>query len=148
LVENLKVKNKEITAKSIEAVATTDLLKEVQKTLQQLNPDSLTQKDKRQVKQLNKRIISHLEGDQSWEVFKHNFNLLYSDFFRNIKAEFPELTLPELKLCAFLKMNLTTKEVANRLNLSVRGVETRRYRLRKKFGLPKNVNLIQFIERF
>ncbi|MBK8518387.1 MAG: hypothetical protein IPL55_19520 [Saprospiraceae bacterium] len=61
-----------------------------------------------------------------------------------MKSEFPELTIPDLKLAAYLKMNLSSKEIAPLFNISIRGLENKRYRLRKKLGLPNDFNLSEY----
>ncbi|WP_373921469.1 helix-turn-helix transcriptional regulator, partial [Prolixibacter sp. NT017] len=73
---------------------------------------------------------------------------LMKNFFRRLKNEYPSLTPSDLKLCAYLRLNLATKEIAPLLNISVRGVEIRRYRLRKKLELPQEKNLVEFMMEF
>jgi DNA-binding CsgD family transcriptional regulator len=70
---------------------------------------------------------------------------VHSDFLIRLKEKYPQLNAHELKLCAYLRMNLTSKEIAQLINISVRGVEISRYRLRKKLEIPTEVNLFQFL---
>ena len=70
---------------------------------------------------------------------------MHSDFLADLKNTFPNLSANELKLCAYLRMNLSTKEIAQLMNISVRGVEISRYRLRKKLQIPTEVNLFDFL---
>ena len=70
--------------------------------------------------------------DKDWEQFAVHFDKVHSDFLRTLKALYPALSPHELKLCAYLRMNLSSKEIARLENISVRGVEIGRYRLRKK----------------
>lgn len=77
--------------------------------------------------------------------FETNFNELHEDFFKDILKNYPKLTSKDLKLCSYLKMNLTSKEIAPLMGISVRGVEVHRYRLRKKMGLNKKENLTNFL---
>ncbi|MEO6036999.1 MAG: two-component regulator propeller domain-containing protein, partial [Saprospiraceae bacterium] len=83
-----------------------------------------------------RRIDAHLEGDHDWEIFESTFNRLHDDFFKRLMLRFSDLTPGDMRLAAYLKMNLSSKEIAPLLNISVRGVENKRYRLRKKLGLP------------
>lgn len=83
--------------------------------------------------------------DDSWEHFAHHFDKVHSDFLVLLKKKYPVLTAGELKLCAYLRMNLSNKEIAQLINISVRGVEIARYRLRKKLGLSKEINLFEFL---
>ena len=81
-------------------------------------------------------------------MFEENFDQAHNNFFKRLKKEFPSLTPGDLRLCAYLHMNLTSKEIAPLLNISIRGVEIHRYRLRKKLGLSGDENLVEFILRF
>lgn len=90
---------------------------------------------------LNKSINS----EEDWKMFLIKFEEKHTGFFKKIKKLYPELTAGDLRLCACLKLNLETKEIASLMNLSVRAVENNRYRLRKKMNLDANQNLNEFI---
>lgn len=92
---------------------------------------------------LDRLIETHLSGDKDWEMFETAFNQVHDAFFKKLKAQFPELTPGDLRLAAFLKLNLSSKEIASLLGLSVRGVENKRYRLRKKMGMNEEENLAE-----
>jgi DNA-binding CsgD family transcriptional regulator len=81
--------------------------------------------------------------DKDWEQFAVHFDKVHSDFLQILKAAYPVLSSHELKLCAYLRMNLSSKEIAQLENISVRGVEISRYRLRKKLKIPTEINLIR-----
>jgi DNA-binding CsgD family transcriptional regulator len=70
---------------------------------------------------------------------------VHSDFVVNLKEKHASVTGNEIKLCTYLRMNLSTKEIAQLMNISVRGVEISRYRLRKKLQLPSEVNLFDYL---
>lgn len=72
--------------------------------------------------------------------------MVHNNFFRVLDKKFPELSHKEKMLCAYIKMNMLTKEIAPLLNISVRGVEIGRYRLRKKLGLDERANLTKFLQ--
>jgi DNA-binding CsgD family transcriptional regulator len=95
-----------------------------------------------------RHIDAHLEGDHDWELFEESFNRVHDDFFKRLMQQYPELTPSDLRLAAYLKMNLSSKEIAPLLNISVRGIENKRYRLRKKLGLSEEDNLTEFIMNF
>ncbi len=94
--------------------------------------------------------ISTTDGDNRvfWDIFEKNFDLIHEHFFRNLRKAFPTLTPADLKFCALLRMNMSTKEISRFTNLSIRGVETARYRLRKKFNLAPEDKLVQFLIDF
>ena len=93
-------------------------------------------------------IEGHLSNEEDWEVFESNFNQLHNQFFVRLKQQYPELTPGDLRLAAYLKMNLSSKEIAPLLNISLRGVENKRYRLRSKMGLDADVNLTEYLMNY
>ncbi|MEQ8811407.1 MAG: triple tyrosine motif-containing protein [Imperialibacter sp.] len=113
---------------SLMAVAPADLKKQLSKTVNKINQD--------------------LESEDSWINFLTYFNQSHEDFLTRLQAEFPELNSMDLKLCAFLRMNLSSKQIAALLNITLRGVEASRLRVRKKLHLETTTNLTDFIIKF
>ena len=117
--------------------------------LQSLKDDLLESRNEpRSLQKIVRRIDEHLEADHDWEIFEASFNRVHDDFFKRLMQHYPDLTPGDLRLAAYLKMNLSSKEIAPLLNISIRGVENKRYRLRKKTGLPEDANLTEFMMRF
>ena len=100
------------------------------------------------IKHIVKIINKNLSSEKEWEVFEANFDLIHDRFFRNLKERSAQLTPRDLKLCAYLRLNLTTKEIAQLTGNSVRGVEVARFRLRKKLQLDPGQNLNEFMLEF
>jgi len=96
---------------------------------------------------LNK-IDNNISSSDDWKLFEINFERAHEQFLKKIKDDFPGLTPKDLRLCAYLRMNLSSKEIAPLLGISVRGVENHRYRLRKKIGLEHDDNLIDLILKY
>lgn len=94
---------------------------------------------------LTRVIDANISNDDDWRIFEQSFNRAHEDFFRELKHRHPDLTPNDLRLCAYLKMNISSKEIAPLLNISVRGVEIRRYRLRKKLELEHDDNLVEYM---
>lgn len=88
------------------------------------------------------------DTDLFWSTFQNNFDLIHKRFFRNLHEKYPELTANDMKICALLRLNLNTKDIANFTHLSIRGVESVRYRLRKKLGIPTDKSLTDFLIEF
>lgn len=88
------------------------------------------------------------DTDLFWSTFQNNFDLIHKRFFRNLHEKYPELTTNDMKICALLRLNLNTKDIANFTHLSIRGVESVRYRLRKKLGIPTDKSLTDFLIEF
>ena len=95
---------------------------------------------KRQLLTIMNSIDSNMEGDEILKKFEE-----HNHFMQKLRSRHTDLNQNEIMMCAYLKMNLSTKEIAPLLNLSVRGVETIRYRLRKKFGLEREDNLVAYL---
>jgi DNA-binding CsgD family transcriptional regulator len=94
------------------------------------------------VSEMLHRIDREVDNNKQREIFESAFDEVHEEFLQLVKAKYPDLTPGELRLCACLKMNLPTKEIAPLLNISIRGVEICRYRIRKKMGITRDVNLI------
>lgn len=94
---------------------------------------------------LVKKIDDNIASHDDWKTFETNFERAHEEFIKKLKAGFPKLTPGDLRLCAYLRMNLSSKEIAPLLGISVRGLENHRYRLRKKMGLDIDVNLSEFM---
>ena len=90
-------------------------------------------------------IEKNLNSTKDWDFFKEAFNNADKDFLKRAKKLHPDLTHNNLKFCAYLRLNLTSKEIAPLLNISVKSVEIRRYRLRKKLNLSSKTNLTDYI---
>lgn len=138
-------KNKELASSTMNIIHKNEVLSysvgELKKALRKIkDPTALVQ-----VRQLMKTIDSEFNSEQDWEQFEVHFDQVHEDFLKRIRLKHPQLTPKDLRICAYLRMNLSTKEIAPLMNISVRGVEISRYRLRKKFDLTRDENLIDFI---
>lgn len=141
-------KNRELTSSTIHLINKNELLNNVKLGL----ADILKKKDKvslnEELRKIIKTIDHNINSDGDWKNFELHFNHVHGNFTNRLLEQFPKLTPQEIKLCAYLRLNLTTKEIANLLNISVRGVEISRYRLRKKLELERNDNLTDFMLKF
>lgn len=99
-------------------------------------------------KKLLKKIDSSIGHEDEWQVFEYNFNQVHEEFFNQLKSKFPKLTHKDLKICAYIKMNLLTKEIAPLMNVSIRGLETHRYRLKRKLNLDNDKSLGDYLRNF
>ncbi|MCI1647088.1 MAG: transcriptional regulator [Bacteroides sp.] len=95
---------------------------------------------------INSKIDANIQSDEVLKRIEDQFDLVHNNFMKRLHAKHPDLSNNERMMCAYLKMNLSTKEIAPLLNISVRGVETIRYRLRKKFGLEREDSLIYYLD--
>ncbi len=142
LKTQLKSKSKELASYAALMAKKADMLNEIEKEILKSN-----------IKKENKKLYSKLmnikeqqsNSQNDWALFDRNFNEVHDDFFKNLQNKFPDLTPKDLKMCAYLTMNLSSKEIAPLVGITYRSVELHRYRLRKKFDLSKNKNLVKFL---
>jgi len=147
--EIVKLKNqqlkKDIEAKNKELASTAMSLINKNELLNGIKNDLLHIKDKSSRDEVVRVINKNLNNSSDWEFFQKAFDHADKDFLTKIKTVHPELTANDLKFCAYLRLNLSSKEIAPLLNISVRSVEIKRYRLRKKLGISHEMNLIDYI---
>jgi ligand-binding sensor domain-containing protein/DNA-binding CsgD family transcriptional regulator len=146
LESEIEFKNSELASTAMHLVQKESFLSKIKDELQHLNKS--VKDDKADSADLKKilRILSEEEKlNEEWEQFSVHFNKVHSDFLIMLKEKYPALKAHELKLCAYLRMNLSSKEIAQLMSISVRGVEISRYRLRKKLQVPTETNLFQFL---
>jgi DNA-binding CsgD family transcriptional regulator len=124
------------------------LLTTIKNSLKTLNAAPLDSETSTELNRLVRSIDKDLEGNEHWSAFADSFDQVHGKFITRLKESFPELTPQEVKFSAYIRMNLNTKEIANLLGISVRGVEIGRYRVRKKLGLSRQDNLTNFLLRF
>ena len=97
------------------------------------------------LKSFEKKINKELNDDNDWIKFEYHFKKAHPNFFKNLSTRHPKLTANDVRLCAFIKLNLSTKEAAYLLNINVRSLEMARYRLRKKLDIDKSIRLFNYI---
>ena len=136
-------KSKEISTSALELVSKNRILDELKSEI--LNIKSNVKGQNVPLNRLVKLIDNNIKQRDDWQLFETNFNHINSTFYEKLSAEYPDLNAKDLRFCAYLKMNLTTKELASLLNMSVRSVELKRYRLRKKLNMKHEDNLIDFL---
>ena len=148
LQAELTFKDQELTSSTMLILAKNEFLLGLKDQLGRLHRGDSNGEAPPVIKKLIKDIDQNIQSEKDWERFEHHFVSVHGDFFKRLKAKCPQLTPQELKLCAYLRLNMTTKEIAQLLNISIRGVETGRYRLRKKLGLQKEVHLVDYMMEF
>jgi DNA-binding CsgD family transcriptional regulator len=148
LQSDIQHRNSQLASSTMHLVQKGEVLLKIKKELTKVVKQTTTEDNRKKLQ----RIIHTIDGatrlDSNWEQFEAYFDQVHENFLRNLRAAYPELTPKDQKLCAYLRMNLTTKEIAPLMNISVRGVEISRYRLRKKLDLDTTTNLTDFIMRF
>lgn len=145
LEEEIRHKNQELASTTMHLVQRSEMIHKLRNQLEKLQKEVKESSAKKQVDSLIRLLTQDNELAREWDQFAHHFDQVHSDFLKRLKVKFPQLTSNDQKLCAYLRMNLATKEIAPLMNISVRGVEVGRYRLRKKLELDTHVDLNEFM---
>lgn len=145
LQAELNSKSREVTNSAMNIVYKNELLQKIKAELLNLKDVNGKLFPEDQLKRLQKIIDEGMNDERDWNLFESSFNETHENFFKKLKIHHPDLVPNDLKLCAYLRMNMSSKEMASLLNISVRGAEIRRYRLRKKLSLPHDKNLVEFL---
>lgn len=143
LESELSNKSKELASMALDVYARQQVIDNLKSTIREHRLKSGS--DSPDYDQLMRAINSDIGDSEFWAIYQKNFDLIHENFFRNLSASYPSLTPVDLKFCALLRLNLSTKDIAKLTNLTIRGVETARYRLRRKFGLSSQESLVQFL---
>lgn len=135
LQKDIELKNRELSLTTMNLIKRNDLLNDIKK---ELNSD---QDNSKVINLINK----NLNDTDDWKLFEKAFNNIDKDFIKKLKSIHPNLTSNDIRLCTYLRLNLSSKEIAPLFNISFRSVEVKRYRLRKKMNLPHEESLSNYI---
>ncbi|WP_418498924.1 LuxR C-terminal-related transcriptional regulator [Flagellimonas sp.] len=145
LAKEIRLKQNELASTTLNIAKKNEMMLEI-KNMLLVNKDKFS--NSQRYRSFIKKLDSSIEDTEDWKRFEVNFKELHEDFFERLLKAYPTLTPKDLKLCAYLKMNLSTKEIAPLMAISVRGVEIHRYRLRKKLEIDSSENLSNFLITF
>lgn len=138
LNQRIESKNRELAISTMSMIKKNTLLGSIKDELIHVNELS-------EVKKVIRNIDKNINDNEDWTYFEEAFNNADKDFLKKIKELHPKLTPNDLRLCAYLRLNLSSKEIASLLNISPKSVEIKRYRLRKRMNLEHKTNLIGYI---
>ncbi len=145
LKESMIHKDKELANQTLHLIRKNKFLLKIKEELRTIENQAKTDVLKTRLALQIKKIDREIDNEKQWELFETAFDEVHEDFLLRLKQKFPNLTPREMRLCAYLKMNISTKEIAALMNISARGVEISRYRLRRKLGIGREINLTRFI---
>jgi hypothetical protein len=145
LQTELNFKNKELATITMQQVERGRILlnlkEELTNIIKKLKQPDLTH----EFRSVFRLLTDSEKKDDDWNSFAIYFDQVHNNFLTTMKAKFPCLSATDLKLCAYLRLNLTSKEIAQLMNISLKGVEISRYRVRKKLALTTEINLYDFL---
>jgi DNA-binding CsgD family transcriptional regulator len=145
LRDEIEHKSKELASSTMSIIKKNEFLMDLKEIISKHKSELGSRYPDKYYNFLNKKIDENISNQDDWQVFENNFKRAHEQFFEKMKTAYPQLTQSDLRLCAYLHMNLSSKEIAPLLGISFRGVENHRYRLRKKMNLEHDENLVDII---
>jgi tetratricopeptide (TPR) repeat protein len=142
--KTLEQKNHELTTSAMLIANKNDTLVKLKKLAEKLK-DSIVGKGKNELREMIREIDRQSDMDDQWDQFKLHFEAIHKSFFNKLKESCPNITRHDMQHCAYIKLNISTKEIARLMNISPESVNTHRYRLRKKFNLIEKNSLDDYI---
>jgi len=141
----LSFKSQELANSTMAIIKKNEFLMELKETIRSQKENLGTRFPEKYYSRLVKKIDHNISSLDDWKVFEFHFEKAHEKFLQTLMNKYPQLSHSDLRLCAYLRMNLSSKEIAPLLRISYRGVENHRYRLRKKLNLKKEENLTDII---
>ena len=146
LKADLKAKSKELANITFNSARRNSQLNEIKALLTTADPI----RRPREVEKVTRQGIAMIDGfladENDWEKSEEYFNIIYDGLLEKLKKAYPEISKTDMKICVYTKLNLSTKEIADILNVSVRSIEMARYRLRKRLGLPAGQDIAEMLK--
>ena len=144
LEAEIQLKNTELASTTFNLIQKGEMLVKVKEEFVRMKREHDVDKESDDYKKII-RMLGDDKMKKNWEQFAVHFDKVHNDFLVTLKNQYPNLTPSELKLCAYLRLNLSSKEIAQIMNISIKSVELARYRLRKKLQIQTEVNLFNFL---
>ena len=141
-------KSKDLANATMHLIQKNELIQEIKDELIQIRKSGDQTLTAHDFRNMMNQINENLTVQDDKNLFDANFEEVHADFLGKLKKEYTQLTADDLKLAAYIRMNLSSKEIAPLFNISIRGLENKRYRLRKKMNLPMDTNLTDFFENY
>ncbi len=148
LEQGLIQKSAELANSTMSLIQKNELLVQLKDELNQVKSRLNSGVSTTDFQRINYLIDTNISSEQDWQLFEANFNKVHEQFLKHLIEKYPDLSQGDLKLAAYLRMNLSTKEIAQLLNITQRSVELKRYRLRKKMNLDGVINLSEYMIKY
>ena len=149
LETTIKQKSEELSNTTMNVLRKNEILLDIAENLERLRTkmedEGAVSARLKEVSKLQKQIRENISHDDDWKGFTANFDIVYENFTKNLRERHPELTVTDLRICCYLRMGLSSKDIAPLMNISHRSVEMSRYRLRKKLGLERSDSLTDYL---
>lgn len=148
LEKDIKHKSSELSNITMNVIRKNEILLNISSRLEKLR-DEAEEKGfpiSADIEKIRKSISHNISHDDDWKNFNQNFDIVYENYTKRLMKLHPDLSKTELRICCYLKMGLSSKDIAPLFNISPRSVEMSRYRLRKKMGLERETNLTAYLQ--
>jgi len=142
----LNSKDNDLANFALTVVQKNKILKQIKTDLSNLSSETDDNLN-RKLKELSIHVQQSLQINKDIEEFQEKIDTTYDDYFRKLNLKYPSLTKNEKRLCALLRLNLSTKEISSLNNISIKAVEMGRYRLRKKFNIDNKQSLHEYLNQ-
>ena len=141
-------KTRELASATLSMAKINEVLSETLTGIEQVRRTTRDSKSSALLLQIESKLRSLDYDERQWENFKLYFEQIHPLFFSRLSKAFPALTTGELRLCAFIVMNMTSKEIASVTNRSIRTIDSIKFRLRSKMSIPKDISTLAFLLAF
>ena len=141
--DKIKAQNREMAMSTLHVINKNEVLSSIKNSIESATKSN--EPKHREYQEIIKLINDNLNLDKDWDQFKRHFEQVNQGFFQRLKDQYPDMTKNDLKLCAYLRINLSTKEISQMLNVLPTSIAMRRNRLRKKLNITQHVDLIEFM---
>ena len=148
LESELTVKSKELAVSTMTIIKKNEILVNIKEEVIAQKKVLGSQYPNKYYDKLIRLLDENLSSEDDWAIFQTNFDRIHENFFRNLHLKYTDLTPNDLRFCAYLRLNLSSKDIAHLMNISLKGVEVGRYRIRKKIGIPSTKSLTEFMIEF
>lgn len=145
LESELKAKSREIASTTMNLLSKNKILSDIKEELSVQKHELGSAYPDKYYRKMIATIDAQISSEQDWKLFQENFDRIHGNFFQILKSRYPSLTDSDLRFCSFFCMAMSSKEIASMMNISLKGVEAARYRIRKKLQLPSEISLTSFL---
>lgn len=152
LEHDIKHKSEELSNITMNLIRKNEILLDIDgriaKLRESMGVDVDATPEGKQLQRIHRLIQDNISHDDDWRAFTRNFDVVYENYTKRLVEAHPDLSQSDLRICCYLKMGLSSKDIAPLFNISYRSVEMTRYRLRKKLGLTRETNLVDYLQKF
>lgn len=141
-------KNNELAAIAVQMAHKNDILIQLRNKIEKEIKAAKEIPAKNALRQIDEMIVSELNFDDNWELFKKHFDNVHNDFIKRLTEKHPNLKLHSLQLCSYLRMQLSNKQIAALMNTSESTIAKSRFRLREKLNLKEGDKVIDYLKQF